>query len=309
MGAWRFICSRGCGRCSAGPRTLVVRRARRGGEPGDRLVQDPPARGGRSDQPGVRALTRSAGAGRGGRHGVRGADSDARRVGHRGVIVRWAKQDGERGRAPTRSCSSSRPTRPAWRSPAERAGVLAHRQGGGRDGARSARWSRASRTARRGAAPAPAPPAGRAAAAPQPPAARRAAPRRRAAPPTAPAAPAAPTGRSAQPGRAPPDRRARARPGRDRGTGQGRAPHQGRRARAPRRRPRRRRRPAAPTPRRRPPAAPHPRPRRPPRRAGEDGEERVPMSRLRQRIAERLRAGAAHGRHPHDLQRGRHDAR
>ena len=81
-----------------------------------------------------------------------------------------------------------------------------------------------------------------------------------------------------------------------------------RRPRAPRarrsrsRRPRRRvapRRGGAAAPRRRPP------PRRRPRRGGD--EERVPMSPLRQRIAERLRGGAAHGGDPHHLQRDRHE--
>ena len=170
--------------------------------------------------------------------------------------------------------------------PAPAAGALATialqggRQGEGRRGAGHHRRRR--RRRRSGAA---APPPARAAP-PRPP---RRAPRRRAQ-------------RVATP-RVTPDRRAsdrrgqRARPRAScKGSGAGRPDHQGRRAAV------------SSSARPRPPPAPAPAPAAPlrPRAPTPTREERVKMTPLRKRVAERLLAGADQRRHPHHLQRGGH---
>ena len=197
---------------------------------------------------------------------------------------------------------------------AGRAGRRApHREAGGRDGRRSATWSRASRTAtarRRGAArgrrraTAPPPPSARAAArAPR----RRRRRRRLRRPQPAPR----PRGASRVGPLSPAVRRLVDEHGLDPAaipaSGKGGRLTKGdvlahlerRASRAPT---------VAAPPRRRRRRAPRAAPRRR-RAAAARARRRVPMSRIRKRIAERLVAGAAHRRDPHHLQRDRHERR
>ena len=318
MGAWRFMQHRLRRVCPADATLPYVGRAR-GREPGDRLVQDPPARGGASSiEPRVRALSAAA---RDAPRATRRRRSWRSRCAFptlgesitEGVIVALAQAGRRARRARRRSCSSSRPTRRAWRSPPSAPGVLRIAQGAGRDGGGrrrgrahrgrrgAARGRGAAAAKRRAAAPRPPRPAARADAPPAAP------PRRAARAPARPAASPAPS--AAQPRRAAPDRRS-TRSTRRRSAAPGKGGRLTKEDVLAHLEPRRRRRDAAPRgsrPRRPRRRASPPRRAAAPRRAGEAARSAVPMSRHPQAHRRAAGAGAAHRRDPHHLQRDRHE--
>ena len=270
MGAWQLHRAAAAAAARRGAHA-ALRRPRRGREPGDRLLQDPPDASRRE-----LSIARSHAPAAERRMAVRGPHPAARRVGHRGRHRPLAQAGRRARRAPTSRCSSSRPTRRASRSRRPSAGVLRIARSRRARRCRSATWSRASRAdgAARAASRRPQPRARRQ---PQPAPSRAPQPRRRAAARSAPASAPHPRRpprrqrrrRPLQPGGAPPDRRARARPERrSRGTGRGGRltkedvldASRAARAGAPTRRSAAAA--APPRARRTPPAAPRPRPER-----------------------------------------------